>query len=102
MGLQEAPALDEGCIAAVMLRPIGSTAMLWLLLRGALGTLGDADDVESFSFHRMLVRPRLLLGRRRVKVAFDGEIGRMAAPLEFRVSPKPLYLLRPAANAGPQ
>jgi hypothetical protein len=35
-----------------------------------------------------------------VKVAYDGEIGRLAAPLEFRVSPKPLYLLRPATVAS--
>jgi diacylglycerol kinase family enzyme len=100
VGLQEAPALDEGCIAAVMLRPIGTMAMLWLILRGAIGTLGDADDVESFKFHRLVVRPRLPFGRRMLKVAFDGEIGQMATPIEFRVSPKPLYLLRPATTAG--
>jgi diacylglycerol kinase family enzyme len=100
VGLKEAPALDEGCIAAVMLRPISTLAMLWLMLRGATGTLGDADDVESFKFHRMVVRPRLRFGRRTVKVAFDGEVGRLVAPIEFRVSPKPLHLLRPAPTAG--
>jgi diacylglycerol kinase family enzyme len=100
VGLHEAPALDEGCMAAVMLRPVGTLAMLWLVWRGAIGTLGGADDVQSFEFHRMVVRPRLHLGRRRVKVAFDGEVGWMAAPLVFRVSPEPLYLLKPAATAG--
>ena len=100
VGLEEAPALDEGCIAAVMLRPIGTLAMLWLIVRGAFGTLGDDANVESFKFHRMVVRPRLRLSRRMVTVAFDGEVGRMAAPLEFRVSPRPLYLLRPAKVPG--
>jgi diacylglycerol kinase family enzyme len=100
VGLAEAPALDEGCIAAVMLRPTDTLAMLGLILRGAIGTLGSAADVECFKFHRMVVRPRLRLGRRMVKVAFDGEVGRMAAPLEFRVSPRPLYLLRPATTAA--
>lgn len=94
VGLQEAPALDQGCIAAVMLRPIGALAMLGLLLRGAIGTLGEADTVESFEFHRMIVKPRLAWGRRRVKVAVDGEVSWIGAPLEFRVSPRPLYLLK--------
>jgi hypothetical protein len=72
--------------------------MLRLLMRGALGTLGDADDVESFHFHRMSVAPALPYRRRGTKVATDGEVRRMRAPLEFRVSPKPLYLLKPIAE----
>jgi diacylglycerol kinase family enzyme len=94
VGLPEAQALDEGCIAAVMLRPIGSLAMLWLLFRGAFGNLGEADTVESFKFHRMLVTPRPARFGRRVKVAFDGELSHMRAPLDFRVAPKPLLLLK--------
>ncbi len=100
VGLHEAPALDQGCIAAVMLQPIGTLAMSWLMLRGAFGSLGEADTVESFQFQRMVVTPRtaaLASGKRRVKVAFDGEVGWMRSPLEFRVSPRPLYLLKPAA-----
>nr|WP_296443632.1 diacylglycerol kinase family protein [Rhodoferax sp. UBA5149] len=100
VGLPQAHSLDEGCIAAVMLRPVGAFAMLWLLLRGTMGTLGEADTVESFKFHRMLVKPRLAWGRRLVKVAFDGEVSWMRAPLEFRVSPRPLYLLKPLIAAG--
>ena len=94
VGLPEAQALDEGCIAAVMLRPIGSLAMLWLLFRGAFGSLGEADTVESFKFHRMLVTPRPARVGRKVKVAFDGELSHMRAPLDFRVAPKPLFLLK--------
>jgi len=105
VGMPEAQALDEGCIAAVMLRPIGTLAMLGLLCRGAVGTLGEASTVDSFKFQHMLVTPRLKFGRRKIKVAFDGEVSWMRAPLEFRVSPKPLYLLKPmaevtAANLG--
>jgi diacylglycerol kinase family enzyme len=98
VGVSEARALDEGCIAAVMLRPIGALAMLGLMLRGSMGTLGEADTVESFKFHRMLVKPRRTWSRRTVKVAFDGEVSRMRMPLEFQVSPKPLYLLKPMAQ----
>ena len=94
VGLPEAAALDEGCIAAVMLRPIGSLAMLGLLFRGAFGRLGEADTVESFKFHRMIVTPRRARYGRKVKVAFDGELSHMSAPLDFRVAPKPLFLLK--------
>ncbi len=97
VGIPQAPALDHGRVAAIMLRPMSSWAMLGLLLRGALGTLGDADRVESFQFQHMTVTPWLPYGGRRVKVAADGEIMRLRTPLEFRVSPRPLYLLKPAA-----
>ena len=100
VGLPEAEALDEGCLAAVMLRPIGTVSMLGLLLRGTMGNLGEADTVESFKFHRMVVKPRLALVGRMVKVALDGEVSWMRAPLDFRVSPKPLYLLKPISEEG--
>jgi diacylglycerol kinase family enzyme len=95
VGLREAPALDAGRLAAVMLRPIRTRSMLWLLLQGAFGTLGDAPTVESFEFEHIVVRPWAPFGGRLAKVAFDGEITWLRSPLEFRVSPRPLYLLKP-------
>lgn len=100
VGLAQASALDQGCLAAVMLRPIGVLTMLWLLLRGSFGSLGEADTVESFQFRRMVVRPWLGWDRLRVKVAFDGEVNWMHAPLEFKVSAKPLYLIKPMTEGG--
>ena len=85
---------NEGHITAVMLRPIGTLAMLRLMLHGAMGTLGDAPNVEHFEFERMLVRPTLAPGHRGVKVAFDGEVARMRPPLNFQVLAKPLFLLK--------
>jgi len=100
VGLAQASALDQGFLAAVMLRPIGVLAMLWLLLRGSFGTLGEANTVESFQFHRMVVRPRLGWDGLRVKVAFDGEVNWMRTPLEFKVSATPLYLIKPMTEDG--
>jgi diacylglycerol kinase family enzyme len=100
VGLPQASALDQGCLAAVMLRPIGWLTMFWLLLRGSFGTLGDADTVESFQFHHMVVKPRLDWHGLKVKVAFDGEVSWMRAPIEFRVSPTPLYLIKPHTEDG--
>lgn len=97
-GLVGAP--DDGRITAVMLRPIGVLAMIRLMLRGAMGSLGEAQSVEHFAFKRMVVRPTLTAGRRGVKVAFDGEVTRMRAPLNFQVLDKPLYLLKPRPQAA--
>jgi diacylglycerol kinase family enzyme len=85
----------------VMLRPIGTLALLGLLWHGALGTLGEADSVEHFEFDHMVVRPSRLYRARRVKVAFDGEVAWMRPPLDFRVLPQPLWLLKPAAAVAP-
>ncbi|MBX3619775.1 MAG: NAD(+)/NADH kinase [Rhizobacter sp.] len=103
VGLPEARAIDHGRVAAVMLRPTDTWGLLRLLLHAALGRLADDERVERFEFGRMTVRPWLPFGARRVKVAIDGEVGLMRAPLEFRVSPQPLYLLKPpgAAAAAP-
>ena len=38
--------------------------------------------------------PRCVPGRQEVVVAFDGEVARMRAPIDFRVLDKPLYLLQ--------
>jgi diacylglycerol kinase family enzyme len=104
MGLQlggSSSAHNSGRVAAVMLRPMGTLAMAGLMLRGAMGTLGEADSVESFEFDHMVVKPRLDLGRRKVKVAFDGEVQKMRWPIEFEVSQKPLYLLKPSVQNNP-
>jgi len=101
VGADAGRALDAGSIAAVMLRPIGTAAMFSLLLHGALGRLGEAEDVEAFAFHRMLVSPSLKPGRHKVKVAFDGEVSWLPSPLEFKVAEQPLFLLKPAAVDAP-
>ncbi|MDM0029662.1 diacylglycerol/lipid kinase family protein [Variovorax saccharolyticus] len=93
VGLAEADAPEQGQLAAIALKPQGAIAMLSLLARGALGRLGEAESLVSFTFESMKVRP--MRGRRRVKVATDGEIGWLDMPLDFRVSLEPLWLIRP-------
>ena len=85
----------DGSMAAVMLRPIGTLPMIGLMLHGAMGRLGEAAGVERFEFQHMVVNPTLTQGRRGVKVAFDGEVTTLRAPLDFRVLAQPLYLLAP-------
>ncbi|WP_240498723.1 diacylglycerol/lipid kinase family protein [Thauera propionica] len=90
----------DGSMAALMLRPIGTMSMLGLMLRGAMGRLGDAAGVETFEFRHMVVRPRLATRRKVFVVAFDGEVTRMRAPIDIRVLGKPLYLLQVSGADG--
>ena len=100
IGIAESGVIEQGQLAAVALRPVGTLSMLWLMLRGALGRLGDAERVLSFPFRTLGVKLFLPYGSRKVKVATDGEIVWMRTPLVFRVASQPLWLLRPEQVDG--
>jgi diacylglycerol kinase family enzyme len=97
LGIPEARLVQQGQLAAIAVRSIGPLAMLGLLLRGALGRLGDADNIINFACERLTVRP---YGRRRLKVALDGEVCWLRSPLIFQVAPHSLPLLVPAGNTA--
>ena len=123
VGMPQAESLSRGRLAAIAVKPVGTPALLWLAMRGALGTLADADNVTAFSFRNLAVMPLGWWGgrrtgqgeehggdrgrtrRRRIKVAIDGEICWMEAPLRFSVAPDTLMLIRwggeMASAAGP-
>jgi diacylglycerol kinase family enzyme len=91
-------AVEDGMLAAMAPRTKGKLGMLWLMLQGALGRLGSADQADqltTFSFTQMQVKVRTLARRRKVKVATDGEVTYMSNPLEFRVLEGQLLLLKP-------
>ena len=88
-----ADAVNRGELAGIAVRPIGTLALFGLLARGMVGRLGDADHIDSFSFRKLKVAMR---GKRRVKVATDGEITWMTPPLVFQVADTPLLLMVPA------
>lgn len=93
MGL-DARVVEGGKLAVVVLGPMSTLRLLWLVAQGAMGRLGEASGVESFALSHLTVTP-LIRRRRRLKVATDGEISRMDTPIEFRVAPEPLLLLKP-------
>lgn len=92
LGIGEDAAPGRGRLAGIIIRPATRLALLGLALKGALGRLGDAENIESFAFSRLTVSPR---GRRRIKVAIDGEILWLRSPLRFEVSPESLSLMLP-------
>jgi diacylglycerol kinase family enzyme len=94
IGIPLAEDIKEGQLAAIAVKPVGVLAMLWLVIRGALGKLGNAENVISFGFKRLVVKPSSLYRTRRVKAAIDGETIWVNAPLEFKVSPVSLMLMK--------
>lgn len=85
-------ALERGELAAVTVRTTSTPTLLGLALRGALGKLSDAENLDQFPLRKLTVH---LGARRRVKVATDGEIHRLRPPLVFEVSPRPLRMMLP-------
>jgi len=93
-------AVEEGQLVALAPKPMGKLGLLGLLIKGALGKLGQGDDVVAFAFKRMTVRTPSLYGRKRLKVAADGEVSNMATPFEFQVLEGRLKLLASGAAHG--
>lgn len=101
VGMRElTEAVEEGQLVALAPKPMGKLGLLGLLIRGAFGRLGDGDDVVAFPFKRMTVRTPSIYGRRRLKVAADGEVSRMATPFEFQVLEGRLQLLVSGKGRG--
>lgn len=93
IGLPEAEDVrrNDGALAGLVLKPIGRLTMLGLILRGALGKLGEAEKAVSFAFREIRVTPKRHYHA--IKVAVDGEIVWLKPPIVFRAAPRPLRLL---------
>ncbi len=87
--------LDRGELSVYVARVTGRAAMLKLLARAAVGRLEQSRDFEAMLVPDM----RIEAGGREVRVALDGEVTRMALPLEYRIRPKALRVLVPASGA---
>lgn len=102
VGLPEADDVQRHRLAAVIVRPVGTGALLWLALRGALGQLGEEHNVRNFSFRRLSVQGIRGQRGRKIKVSTDGEILWMEAPLNFSVAPHRLMLMVPNESGSEQ
>jgi diacylglycerol kinase family enzyme len=95
----EAETIERGQLAGIVLQAAGTRALLRLVVRGALGRLGESDSVRSFGFHTLHARPALR-GLRRLKVALDGEVCWMKPPIVFSVADQPLWLMTPRKQSS--
>jgi len=112
VGMPQAEAVVQGQLAAIAVRPVGKFAMLWLGVCGALGRLGEAENVIGFSFRKLTIAPRSIFSmandattanaksvvkksnKNQIKVAADGEVMWLRTPLEFCVASEPLLLIK--------
>lgn len=93
VGIAEVSELSRRQLVAIVAKPAGAWSLYGLLLRGMLSRLGEADQVLSFGTRHLLLR--FGRRRRRIKVAMDGEVSWLQAPLEFKVAEQGLPLLVP-------
>jgi len=92
IGIGDPDALTHGRLVAMGPKPVGTFQLYKLLAMGLISRLGEAENAFSFDFSRLVVNPH---GSRRVKVAMDGEISYVQAPLVFTVAEHKLQLLVP-------
>lgn len=97
VGVERGEAVEQGELAAIALDPLSRAAMLGLLVQAALGRLDKASEVRTLTFRQLEVAATQVPRGRRVRVATDGELRWMQMPLRFKVSPKPLWLVKPPA-----
>ncbi|MDP3668201.1 MAG: diacylglycerol kinase family protein [Telluria sp.] len=93
---------EDGKLIAIAPKSVGKLGLLGLLVRGVLGRLGEADNLVAFSFKQMTVRHTVSYGKRRIKVATDGEVSYLQTPLEFCALEGQLLLLKPESAPQPQ
>ncbi|MEH6491448.1 diacylglycerol/lipid kinase family protein [Halopseudomonas sp.] len=93
IGVHKEVELQRDHLVAMTAKPLSTLALYGLVARGLLSRMGEAENLISFGFKKMTVR--MGPARRRIKVAMDGEIFWLRAPLEFCVPDTRLPLLVP-------
>lgn len=86
------PSLSEGHLGVYHARRPGRATVLNLAARALVGRLHTARDLQVDQAGRLTIQSRRPL----LRVALDGEVMRLAPPLEYRIRPRSLLLMRPA------
>ena len=88
--------LDGGRLSVFVAPDAGRFEILALPLRAITGRFSSAVPFASFQSEGVSVD----MSRRRVSVAFDGEVAVMQPPLEYRVRPRALRAIVAASPEG--
>ena len=92
LDLEIARCTRDGLLAVIALQPTSRWHMIGLALRGALGGLHDSPDLRCFGAAHVEVSQD---GRRRTRVAVDGESIDCDLPLHFQVQRDALRVVVP-------
>jgi diacylglycerol kinase family enzyme len=91
----ERSGLADGCLSLYVAQRPGRWRLLLLALRALTGRLRQARDFDAMLATAIVVQSR----HRRLRVATDGEVTEMRPPLQYRVRPAALVVMRPQASA---
>ncbi len=97
LALGQRAQLDAGHLSLYMVRCRGRLKMFWLMVRAILQRLEAVQDFEALEVGEV----RVVLPKRHVKVALDGEVASMKSPLRYKIRRGALPVLRaPAVEAA--
>jgi diacylglycerol kinase family enzyme len=82
--------LDGGRLSLYVAHRPSRIGLLWLAVSAVFGRLRDVENFDVLVSREFRIETR----RRRIAVANDGEVSLMTAPLEYRLRPGALKLLR--------
>ncbi|HTH36538.1 MAG TPA: diacylglycerol kinase family protein [Pyrinomonadaceae bacterium] len=88
------PTLDEGKLSVYFIHSGGRWGVTLLLLHTLTGRLKQWRDFEAVSSEEVTIASR----KKRLLVAFDGEVGVMQTPLCYRSLPKALKVIVPSSR----
>jgi diacylglycerol kinase family enzyme len=89
--------LDEGKLYLYVAEARTRLALFWLACRCLLGKVDEQHDLRILS----AVTAEISTRRKRLLVAFDGEIRALRPPLHYRTRPQALRVFGPAPNGYP-
>lgn len=90
-------AMDEGKLSVYFLHRGGRWGVVLLLVHTIFGGLQQWKDFEEVNTRSVTIQTR----KKKLQVAFDGEVQTMATPLHFRTVPKALKVIVPKEVLGP-
>ena len=87
--------LDQGRLSLFLVPHANRAAMLRLLIAALFGRVRGARELEEFTADRLTVHAR----RRRLRVAYDGEVKCIPPPLHYASRPGSLHIIVPAQES---
>ena len=87
--------LDRGTLSIYITHRPSRLKLISLALRAVFGRLRDDKDFLALASNEVKIQT----GRKRLRVAFDGEVDLMETPLKYRVRPGALRVIVPNAEA---
>jgi len=98
LGMGARKCLDEECLSVYMLHRTGRWGLLRLALHLLFGKQRDAAGFDALCTRELRVEARRT--RKRMRVALDGEVAMMHAPLQYRIRPAALRVIVPQDTAA--